>query len=128
MAEEFAKVVPQSVADACENAYVEFEGQQNIALQKEITKLLLRLRIAFSENFRIGQSYKADIRLLDSRTNILLTGPHHLNQETGLPKGFFALKKKHLEDNAKERIVLIDAKDFAKMKEAEKMQFLCDFN
>lgn len=96
MPEEFLNCVPESLLQAAEDHFFEYDKSRYSATQTDIAKRLLDLRVTFKENQKISKKYRADIKLLNSDVIFQLTSNDTLQLEeraAGAISGIENIKK-----------------------------------
>lgn len=69
---EYKQCLPQQIKQTAMEKFQEHDSSLYPEIQTDIAKHLLMLRVTFRENERIGKKYRADIKLLNQNTLIIL--------------------------------------------------------
>lgn len=69
---EYANCIPEDILDKAEERYNEYDQPKFIGHTTKIAKQLLELRVTFRENQKIGNTYRVDIKLEESKTGVVL--------------------------------------------------------
>jgi hypothetical protein len=112
----------QEAAKVCFNEYDSARFKEE---QKQITNILMQLRIGFVENELVDGIYRTDLRLLGTNTSVLLKNKHSLNKlvtEDGVLPGLDLVKEHWLKNMQGEdmRLQEFDLENWSSLTEKEK--------
>ena len=98
-------------------------------MQTDIAKNLLKLRVSFSENQKIGKTYRADIKLLKKDTAIIIKSSdksRRLERRQGTILGLDKLKQDWMKTEGSEssKIRYITAEQWQGLDEMAKLKLL----
>ena len=129
MPEEFGKCIPQDIQLAAEDRFSEYDKPSFSRVQTDIAKNLLKLRVSFLENQKIGKTYRADIKLLKKDTAIIIKSSdksRRLERRQGTILGLDKLKQDWMKTEGSEssKIRYITAEQWQGLDEMAKLKLL----
>ena len=114
---------------AAEDRFSEYDKPSFSRVQTDIAKNLLKLRVSFLENQKIGKTYRADIKLLKKDTAIIIKSSdksRRLERRQGTILGLDKLKQDWMKTEGSEssKIRYITAEQWQGLDEMAKLKLL----
>jgi len=120
--EKYAELIADDVMKICESAYRHIDVCRYPEIQEEITKILLKFRIAYNLDHRPAKLYRVDLKIRSTNALIVIEGPERYN-DLKTYQGMEILKNRFFHF-INYRVVHIDSRKWVALNEKKKEDFI----